>query len=393
TGSHFSGRCYRAFMPHRLSPKTGSHFSGRCYGPSPAIALLWLMALAVVPTPVAQATEPSHGSARACGPSAQESLLEPASGVDDSLALDCRASLSGQDLVTKELVFEGEKASGAGIDCHGGTIGIPGHVPKGAPPTITIRSEPQEDGGWSVPHDIHIRNCKIYGSIVIMGMGGNGEAEAVRLSSLTPGHTARAQMAAPHHIVIDNVTLVAAGPVPLYLAPGVHHVEFSHSIVTGHSKNTALYLDAESGQNVITGNRFEIGTRNREVIAVDGSAHNVISANSFVEPAGGGVFLYRNCGQGGTIRHQTPQYNQITGNHFLYREGAPSHPAIWLGSSSIGQALYCYQDPSLPFGSGADNRSFADFNTVTGNDITGAGSETIRDAGASNTVGDNRFKP
>ncbi|MDQ0455359.1 right-handed parallel beta-helix repeat-containing protein [Rhizobium paknamense] len=341
----------------------------------------------------AHAAPTRPGAVKTCGPEVYEALREAPDDPADSVTLDCVANLTAEDVVMKDIVLEGARASGAGLDCHGGIIGIPGHLPKGAPPTISIRSLPEEDGGWSVPRDIHIRNCKVYGTIQIMGMGPNGEAEEVRQSSLSQGHTQRAQAAAPSHILLENLTIVADGPIPLYIAPGVTHVEINHSTLTGHTKGTAIYLDAESGHNSIIANRFELGTRNREMIAVDGSAHNVITGNTFIDAGNGGIFLYRNCGEGGTIRHQTPQHNQISDNHFLYRDAVKPRPAVWLGSKEIWRALYCYQDPSLPFGSGADNRSFADFNTVTGNEITGADQDMIRDSGASNTVSDNRMKP
>ncbi|MBB4009559.1 right-handed parallel beta-helix repeat-containing protein [Allorhizobium taibaishanense] len=371
--------------------------------PGKVSASAWPL-LAVLPLLVAMPVEaqtgastappPGHGAvAKPCASSVYDDLRNAPIEADSVLRIACKVELKHDDLVMQNLELSGAEASGVSIDCHGGVIGLPGQVPKGAPPTIRIASLRKEDGSWSVPRDIVIRNCKIYGSIHIMGLGANGEAELVRQSSLNRNHTEYAQSAAPSGVVLDNLTIVADGPIPLYVAPGVTHVTLSHSVIQGQTKGSAIYLDAESAYNTISGDRFELGTRSREMIAVDGSAHNVIEANSFLNAVHGGIFLYRNCGEGGTIRHQTPQHNKIAGNSFVYEDAVRPRPAIWLNAREAWRNLYCYQDPPAPFGSGADNRSFADFNTVTGNRITGGDIDLIRDKGDNNVLSDNSAKP
>ncbi len=146
-------------------------------------------------------------------------------------------------------------------------------------------------------------------------MGMNGQGPAVRESSHSLGHTERAQAAAPRRISILGSTLTAYGRIPLYLGPGVTHVTLRDSQIRGTSSATGLYLDAESAENVIADNDFDIRT-GREIVAVDGSARNRITGNRFALHGEGGVRLYRNCGEGGTVRHQTPSDNVITGNTF-----------------------------------------------------------------------------
>lgn len=343
---------------------------------------------------------PAHSASANRTPGAvpcSASLYETLRAVPDDVSLvqpvACKIELTRDDLVMTDLAFLGEEASGASLDCHGGIIGISGRPPKGAPPTIQISSVRGEDGKWSVPHDITIRNCKIYGSIRIMGLGPNGEAENVRQSSLNRNHTEFAQASAPSGIVLDNLTVVADGPAPIYLAPGVTKVTLSHSVINGNTRGSGLYLDAETGYNVISGNRFDVQTRNREVLAVDGSAHNVIENNIFTNAENGGIYLYRNCGEGGTIRHQTPQHNRIADNKFTYQDFAHPKPAIWTNASQPWQSFYCDEDPPAPFGSGADNHSFADNNTIINNVIVGAELKLIRDQGQHNTVTGNVVKP
>lgn len=323
-------------------------------------------------------------------------LYETLRAVPDDVSLvqpvACKVELTRDDMVTTDLAFLGARASGASLDCHGGIIGIPGRVPKDAPPTIQIRSLQDEQGKWNVPRNITIRNCRIYGSIRISGLGINGEADNVRQSSLNRNHTEFAQAAAPSNIVLDNLTIVADGPTPVYLAPGVTKVTLSHSVISGFTKGSGVYLDAETAHNVISGNRFDVTTRNREVLSVDGSANNVIENNSFTNAAHGGIYLYRNCGEGGTIRHQTPQHNRISGNSFVYQDLAHPKPAVWLNANEPWQNFYCNDDPPAPFGSGADNHSFADFNIVTNNQLVGGDAKLIRDNGKNNTVSGNSQK-
>lgn len=370
------------------------------------VLLFFLLSVPLLPVPfttvslmegsavAASAPAASHGTlAKPCAPSVYDALRDTPLEAESVLRLACKVELTHDDLVMQNLELLGADASGVSIDCHGGVIGLPGSVPKGAPPTIRIASLRKDDGSWSVPHDIVIRNCKIYGSIHIMGLGANGEAELVRQSSLNRNHTEYAQSVAPSGIVLDTLSIVADGPIPLYVAPGVTHVTLSHSTIQGQTKGSAIYLDAETAHNTISGNSFELATRSREMIAVDGSAHNVIEANSFANAQHGGIFLYRNCGEGGTIRHQTPQHNRIADNKFTYQDVFRPRPAIWLNAREAWRNLYCYQDPPAPFGSGADNHSFADFNTVSGNQIIGGDADLIRDNGQNNVLSGNGIKP
>jgi len=238
--------------------------------------------------------------------------------------------------------------------------------------------------GWERPQQLIIRNCRIRGSIRIMGMGRNGEAAEVKESSRSLGHTERAQAAAPTDIVISNVEIEAHHRIPLYLAPGVTRVVVEDSKFTGWSVSTGIYLDAESAHNVIRHNHFLLRAA-RELIAVDGSAHNRIESNRFERVSFGGIYLYRNCGEGGTVRHQAPQQNVIAGNYFNTSTLARGAYGIWLGSRN-GRRHYCHQDDGFPFGSSQDNRDFADNNTIKANIFSSSCRRAIRDDGQNNRI-------
>lgn len=277
----------------------------------------------------------------------------------------------------ERVVLSGRAASGTVIDCAGGWYN------DGKPTELVIRSE-KTAAGWERPEDIEIRNCRIRGSIRLLGMGRNGEAEEVRLSSHADGHTLRAQEAAPTRIRISGVEIEAVHRIPLYLAPGVTEVTFENSRITGWSASTAIYLDCETARNVIAGNTLAMRPA-REVIAVDGSADNRIEGNRFTTIPYGGIFLYRNCGEAGTVRHQTPHGNSIRSNWFDTGTLGMLHPAIHLGSRN-GRRSYCGQDDGHPFGSGVDDGDHADDNTVADNVFEPRTSRDVRDDGARNVI-------
>ena len=231
-----------------------------------------------------------------------------------------------------------------------------------------------------VASDITIRRCKINGSIRTIGLGRNGEAAAVKESSIKPGHTARAQAAAPRNTKLYGLTITGHGRTPLYLGPGTTNLILVDSTINGRSDSAAIYLDAESGSNIIRNNTINITGAPREIIAIDGSADNQILANTIQQAPNGGIYLYRNCGEGGTVRHQSPQRNLIAGNTINSSGGY----GIWLGSRNGGR-FYCSADDGYPFGSSKDDSDFADNNTVRGNQFTGS-TRTVRDNGSSNQI-------
>lgn len=239
--------------------------------------------------------------------------------------------------------------------------------------------------------DVTIKNCNLNGSIRVFGLGMNGEDEKVKESSHKEEHTERVQAAAPSNVLISNMTIKGVDRIPVYLAPGVTRTTIENSRFIGTTDSTVIYLDAESSYNVIDNNIFNVEGaftlrqfRIREVIAVDGSAHNKISNNKFEKAVGGGVYLYRNCGEGGTVRHQPPQFNLIEDNTFNLSGLHVNNYGIWLGSRN-GNRLYCNDDSGYKFGSSIDDRDFADHNVVNNNKFFGS-DRTVKNDGKNNLV-------
>ena len=273
--------------------------------------------------------------------------------------------------------LEGSRENGRVIDLQGGWLN------EGKLIEMVIRSKDLEKG-WDVPERITIRNGSVRGSIRIYGLGVNGEAAIVRESSHHAGHTARAQVAAPRVILLEDLQIEADHRIPLYLGPGVTGVTVKNCTFTGWSASTTVYLDAESGGNRIEGCTFDVRS-GREVIAVDGSATNTIVGNRFLQASYGGIYLYRNCGEGGTVRHQAPQSNLIENNFFNMKDLQSGSYGIWLGSRQ-GHRSYCEDDAGYSFGSSIDNRDFADHNILRGNIFQPACERAVRDDGADNRI-------
>jgi parallel beta-helix repeat protein len=273
-------------------------------------------------------------------------------------------------------VFAGAADAGRTIDCGGGWLA------QGEPVEVRIQSLPRADGGWERPDGLRLRNCRLRGAIRIIGLGRNGEAEAVRRSSRLADHSRRTQAAAPRDVVLERLELEAVGPIPVYAGPGTTGLRLSESHLWGRSRSVAIYLDAESAGNRISGNRMEVAT-GREVIAVDGSAGNRIEGNGIRQNGKGGIFVYRNCGEGGTARHQAPTGNAIRANRFSISPLATAlrrAPDVWLGSRG-GRRLYCFLDGAIPYGSGRDDGDHAEGNVVEGNVDA-----RVRDDGRGNQV-------
>lgn len=324
--------------------------------------------------------------AATCSPAELNNILATADAKNHSVEVSCSVKLPKNSLITKRLYFSGSQASNNQFDCNGSTI-APTHISGGD--SVVIRSL-HKNGQWSRPENVVLRGCKISGSLRLLGMGANGEAANVRASSQQSGHTARIQAAAPSHIALENLTIMGQHRVPLYLAPGVNHVRVSGSRITGKSVSVAVYLDAESANNTFSRNTIDTQTTSRELIAIDGSAHNTFTQNRFSSLNRGGIYFYRNCGEGGTIRHQTPSHNTLSNNVFFYRKYNGKLPAVWLGARN-GNRHYCAADNGFAFGSSVNNGDFADNNVVENNQIYRLSPQKmIRDNGANNQIRGNK---
>src|SRR6185369_9998871 len=128
--------------------------------------------------------------------------------------------------------------------------------------------------------------------------------------------------------------------------------------------------DAESGHNVIQNNYIHVATDTapREEMAIDGSAFNIIVGNQFSALNNGGIFLYRNCGEGGGVRHQPPSYNHIINNWFFYDDYDGEKASVQVGARE-GNRDYCGKDDGFAFGSSVYNGDLAHHNVIAKNRV------------------------
>lgn len=331
---------------------------------------------------------PHSTGANVCDQTTLDALLAPSSGEPSEFVLNCTADLPPGTTVTKNVVFEGSEASGAVLNCNGSTIDATAGNGTLERIAVIVRSKHLPDGSWDAPRDVAITNCHVRGFIRIRGLDYTASGSNMKASSTKPDHTAFVQAASPRDTVLDTLLIEPPGNIALYVGPGVTGTVLEKSTFVGHTNGTAIYLDAESSRSLIIANSFQISTKSRELIAIDGSSRNRITGNSFENAYNGGIFIYRNCGEQGVIRHQKPEYNVIVGNTFRYDRKPPFKPAVWLGSRG-GKQSYCFSDPQYPFGSSQSPLDYARNNTVEQNEFLGGSLSLIRNDDQDNLILDN----
>lgn len=260
----------------------------------------------------------------------------------------CCPTLQGPASDAGSRAWKGSPTEGTGqvIDCNGGKRW-----------RLDIRSS-----------HVTVRNCTILGDIRVWGKARNGEDPGLRDSSRSADHVSRARASAPTGVTIEDSRIIASHGIPLYIGPGSTFTTVRNVTIEGRSASVMVYLGAESHGTIINNVTIDAREAGREAIAIDASDRNVIR-KSVIKHSKGGIFLYRNCGEGGTIRHTTPSDNVIESNTF-----SGDGVAVWLGSRE-GDRCYCQEDAGHPYGSSVSDMDHARRNTVRGNRLGGG---TIR---------------
>ena len=326
-----------------------------------------------------------------CTNEARELLLNDIKAKADkgpvAVEVTCDVTLPKGITINKGLYFSGRTGNGVTVDCNFSTIDGGPNTPNAGEDLIVTSPVRRSEFEWERPENIVIKNCTVLGSVRLLGMNESDIHNSSRchgpFASDRPkctGHTARLQAAAARNIEFHNMRIVAQGHrTPVYFSPGTTHSKLLHSDISGRvgGGGVAIYLDAESADNVIVNNVIHVDTERREQIAVDGSARNLIAGNQITTDGKGGIFLYRNCGERGVVRHQAPQFNRIVNNVIQDKWVPPPafagfrKPLIWVGSRAHDRPDYCGFDDGLPFGSGVSDNDFAQHNVIADNRFIG----------------------
>jgi hypothetical protein len=312
----------------------------------------------------------------------KEILAEATKGAE-SVRVNCSLTLTRQELrrpITKRLIFD---TSGVTMDCGGGTInGGPGTFNYAPGKTdgllmveiISTPTDPDPKTGlprWVPTQRVAIRHCKIIGSVKVYGATGEPGETTGRADWVT-----RVRSHAPRYITFDDVTItgVRGSENLLYLFSGVGQFQLLNSWIRSEPgvsvDGVNVYLDSESFGNTFRNNRIEAQTLRRELMSLDASSSNTIVDNVFSALNHGGIYLYRNCGEGGTVRHSTPSHNQIINNVFYYDKYTGDDAAIHVAERN-GTCCKndCSKDKGYPFGSSVSDFDHAQFNVVMQNQI------------------------
>jgi parallel beta-helix repeat protein len=187
--------------------------------------------------------------------------------------------------------------------------------------------------------------------------------------------------ASPSYVTLRDLKVLGGEDVhQVYLGPGTTYVDIRKVRFVGRSAGPSLYMSMESGHHRVTNCVFNSRTGSkREVIAIDGSADNVIRNNLFRNCKWGGIYIYRNSGEHGTIRHQEPRRNLITRNRFDLRDMALVRLGLdldipWgvkIGSRQGSRIRHNDLDAGHPWGSSASDLDFARENVVIRNQFKG----------------------
>ncbi len=299
----------------------------------------------------------------ACGAAKISEVRAASSGSLDSVIVDCNLVLTSSDYITKQIIIEGSASNGLIMNCNGATI-VNNFDDEYI---ISVQSRVTWVNGernYDPVENVTVKNCDVFGRIGVQGnrayLDIDKTANAVQ--------TLRAQ--APDNITFDNIEVTTTSRVGIYVRRGVKRFKLKNSYLGGTSSAPALYLGAESTGAVITDNYFWMrgNQSDREQLAVDASDYNQIKRNTFKGLHRGGIYLYRNCGEGGEIRHTTPSHNEIEDNDFYYENYSGSNKAVDVGSRG-GTQGYCNQDDGYPYGSSASDLDHATFNTVAYNRV------------------------
>lgn len=201
-------------------------------------------------------------------------------------------------------------SSNTTLDCHGAVLEGDNERPFGI--MINSKGKPLSD--------VTVRNCKVRH----FTRSGIRITSDIAASKLSPNHEENYRRT-PTRITLENVEVTGSGRVRIYFDSYVTKSVLKDSLVA-NSGGAGIYLEQSSKKNRIINNKIlkngiSSDKPQREGLAVDSSAENIIERNQFSNNGLGGVLLYKNCGEKfstgkSVIRWQHSDNNIIKNNLF-----------------------------------------------------------------------------
>lgn len=296
-----------------------------------------------------------------------------ASGRCDSAEL---MDIRGNRILPEDCVYRQTMritSSNTSLDCRGSTFIGSGAQKVGL--MIDSRGEPLSD--------IVVKNCNFK----------NYSGNAIRVAwdevdSRKGDDQNTIYSRSPVRVLLENITSTDSGGVGIFLDDYVSEITVKNSTIV-RSAGVGIYMEHSSRRITVIGSRFIAnGFRwlksNREAIAIDSSADNIVENNFFRGNAAGGIFLYKNCGEhfssGKQVRRwQHSNHNSIRGNIFVDEK-----VGIWLASRQK-KDLSNWDCADVPVKGKRFYADFANFNTVEGNRFCRTATP-IMDEGLHNTI-------
>lgn len=262
------------------------------------------------------------------------------------------------------------------LDCAGATLDGQGVR------TIGI----QIDGRGKKIKNIKVQNCRVEN----FKNRGVNVTSGVAMKALSKDIQENYKIA-PEGVVLENIQVVGAGRGGVYFDSYVSNSTLKDSLVQGAGK-VGVYLEQGTRDISILNNTIKENgalTR-REGLAIDSSAHNLVEGNVFEANAGGGVFIYKNCGEHfasgkSVLRWQSSDFNKIVNNEFRAQP-----VGVWIASrQSRDLSKWGCGDPALDkqgrYFEDSANNNFVESNRFCGVEVP------VRVEGDNNYVGRNKI--
>ncbi|CAI8735370.1 right-handed parallel beta-helix repeat-containing protein [Pseudomonas sp. IT-P218] len=262
------------------------------------------------------------------------------------------------------------------LDCNGATLEGEGKRAVGI----------QIDGKKKLIENVTVENCRIQN----FKNRGVNITSGLRIKDFSADTDANYKLA-PKKILIDHVAVLGSGRGGVYFDSYVTDSVLRNSTVEGSGK-VGVYLEQGTQRIQILNNTIRNNgvDGHREGLAIDSSAHNTVKGNHFISNAGGGVFIYKNCGENfssgkSALRWQSSDFNIVQDNTFR-----DERVGVWIASrQSKDLSKWGCGDPSVD----ESGRFFADHannNVVERNEFCNTVT-AVRVEGDNNIIVQNRI--